>query len=48
MELRIRLLEADLAEARPEPAPVGGWIARAIKPVAVFVSGVAVGWLIAR
>ena len=49
MELTIRLLEADLAEVRPEPEPTGGWIVRAMKhPALWFCIGVVTGGLIAR
>ena len=47
MELKIRLLEAYLAEVRPEPEPTGGWIIRAVKhPVLWFVVGIGVGFVL--
>jgi len=47
MELKIRLLEADLAEVRPEPEPTGNWIIRAVKhPALWFVVGIGLGSLL--
>lgn len=49
MELKIRLLEADLVEVRPVPTPVDLWIVRAIKhPVLWFGIGMVTGAIIAK
>jgi hypothetical protein len=49
MDLKIKLLEADLAEVRPEPEPTGGWMIRAVKhPALWFCVGALAGGLIAR